>query len=138
MATLYLDPSDYIQRNIDDVDSGTRQLGHVHLRVGDIPSAQKFYVEQLGFDPTADMGSALFVSVGGYHHHLAMNTWQSAGASKRDPSLGLGEVKFILPNDGSIDRLANRLRQQKVSFDEKYNSLLVDDPWKNRLHFTTN
>lgn len=137
MATNYLDPQDYI---IDHIETNTsdlaKELGHVHLRVGDVPTARKFYIDQLGFDATFDMGSALFVSVGGYHHHMAMNTWQSQGASKRDPSLGLAEIKLVLPDDGSIDRLANRLTDHQLAFEQKQGSLHVNDPWNNQLVFT--
>jgi catechol 2,3-dioxygenase len=137
MDTLYLDPRSFIAANIHGTAEADKELGHVHLRVGDVPTARKFYVEQLGFDATADMGSALFVSVGGYHHHMAMNTWLSAGASKRDPSLGLGEVKLVLPDDGSIDKLANRLKDHKLPFVQKQDKLLVNDPWNNQLVFTS-
>lgn len=136
MDTLYLDPAQFVLEHINGERQAAKELGHVHLRVGDIPAARKFYVEQLGFDITADMGSALFVSVGGYHHHMAMNTWMSAGASKRDPGLGLGEVKLILPSDGSIDRLAERLRAGQLAFDETGGQLRVNDPWNNQLVFT--
>jgi catechol 2,3-dioxygenase len=137
MDTLYLDPEAYILKNINGEADKSKQLGHVHLRVGDVAKARQFYVEQLGFDTTADMGSALFVSVGGYHHHLAMNTWFSQGASERDPALGLGEVKLVLPNDGSINSLANRLTENKMVFTSQRDDLLVDDPWGNSLRFTT-
>ena len=59
-------------------------VGHVHLCVGDVASARRFYVDQLGFETTAELGGqALFVSAGRYHHHMAMNTWNSAGAGRR-------------------------------------------------------
>lgn len=136
MDTLYLDPANYIRSNIDSELDLARELGHVHLRVGDIASARKFYVDQLGFDSTADMGSALFVSVGGYHHHMAMNTWQSAGASKRDPALGLAEIKLVLPDDGSIDRLVDRLESNQLQYQQKGGNLHTLDPWNNQLVFT--
>lgn len=136
MDTLYIDPQEYIIKYVQGETNKAKELGHVHLRVGDIPSARKFYVEQLGFDITADMGSALFVSVGGYHHHMAMNTWLSQGASKRDPSLGLAEVKLVLPDDGSIDKLANRLTAGELSFTQNHDSLQVSDPWGNSLLFS--
>ena len=137
MDTLYLDPAQFVMAHINGDRVADKELGHVHLRVGDIPSARRFYVEQLGFDITAGMESALFVSVGGYHHHMAMNTWMSAGASKRDPGLGLGEVKLILPDDGSIDRLADRLRVDGLQYDDRDGQLRVGDPWDNQLLFTT-
>lgn len=136
MDTLFLDPVNYIRSNIDDNADKTKELGHVHLRVGDIPRARQFYLDQLGFDSTADMGSALFVSVGGYHHHMAMNTWQSAGASKRDPGLGLAEITLVLPSDGSIDNLVNRLQANQLVYKQAGDNLYVDDPWGNNLVFT--
>lgn len=129
-------PQTYIFDNLQGSDSKIKELGHVHLRVGDIPRARKFYIEQLGFDATADMGSALFMSGGGYHHHVAANTWLSQGASKRDPSLGLAEIKFILPGDGSLDKLANRLEAAKLPHRQQNNNIYVDDPWGNNLLFT--
>ncbi len=71
---------------------GTR-IGHVHLRVGDISEARRFYGDALGMDVTAIWDSAAFLSTGGYHHHLAVNTWSSAGAGQRDPArAGLAAV----------------------------------------------
>jgi catechol 2,3-dioxygenase len=66
-------------------------IGHVHLQVSDIPRAEAFYVDALGFDPTVRAyPSALFVSAGGYHHHVGLNTWNSAGAAPVAPgSVGL-------------------------------------------------
>jgi catechol 2,3-dioxygenase len=64
-----------------------------------------------------------------------MNTWLSKGAGLRVPSLGLAEVRLILPDDGSIDKLADRLAQNKLRFEQKKGDLLVDDPWGNKLVF---
>ena len=64
-----------------------RTVGHVHLQVGDTASAREFYVNRLGFEATASLGnSALFVSAGGYHHHMAMNTWNSARGGPARPA----------------------------------------------------
>ena len=60
--------------------AGTR-LGHMHLQVGDIPQAARFYHDIMGFDIMAAMPSALFISAGGYHHHIGMNIWHSRGAA---------------------------------------------------------
>lgn len=136
MDTLFLDPERYIVENIGRGDDTDRRLGHVHLRVGDIPSARRFYVEQLGFDVTFDMGSALFVSVGGYRHHMAMNTWMSRDAGKRDPELGLAQIRLVMPDSDSIGRLSNRLREGAVPFSEGKEGLSVDDPWGSSLLFT--
>ncbi len=62
---------------------GTK-LGHMHLRIGSVPKARDFYHGVLGFDMVADWPSALFMSAGGYHHHLGMNTWESSGGKRRN------------------------------------------------------
>ena len=60
-------------------------VGHVHLRVGDPAAAEDWWHRTLGFDTVAKYGAqAVFLSTGGYHHHIGANTWQSAGAGKRD------------------------------------------------------
>lgn len=135
MDTLYIDPLDYIRKYASSDVVTNKSIGHVHLKVGDIPVARNFYVDKLGFDITADVGSALFVSVGGYHHHLGMNIWNSAGASKRDPSLGMGQVKIILPKVDDINHLANRLTADGYEFNDRSGRLVVKDPWNNELAF---
>ncbi len=71
-------------------------VGHVHLRVGDPREAEDFWHREFGFDTVAKYGAqAVFLSSGGYHHHIGANTWQSAGAGPRDPSrTGLSWVEM--------------------------------------------
>lgn len=57
------------------------RIGHVHLKVADLPRAIRFYRDLLGFDLVFDFGTAAFLSAGGYHHHIGLNTWESAGGS---------------------------------------------------------
>ena len=115
MATLYLDPNGFIQEHltdqgITDPSSGNAVVGHVHLSVGDVASARECYVNRLGFEATANFGSqALFVSAGGYHHHMAMNTWNSAGAGKRRLALGLGNVDIVVPTADDLGALDERM-----------------------------
>ncbi len=135
MDTLYIDPLQYLNSYASDTQKSTRQLGHVHLRVGDIATARAFYVDLLGFDVTADIGSALFVSVGGYHHHIGLNTWLSQGASVRAPSLGLSEVAITLSSDHDVSQLASRLETVAHPFVHSHGVLRVDDPWGNTLVF---
>ncbi len=92
MATLYLDPNAFLREHLTEraASGATGQdaasVGHVHLSVGDVATARAFYVGALGFDETAGLGDqALFVSAGGYHHHMAMNVWNSRGAGPRMP-----------------------------------------------------
>jgi catechol 2,3-dioxygenase len=71
-------------------------MGHVHLKVGNIPDAEKFYRDILLFSVMNNMGNALFVSRDGYHHHLGMNTWESVGAGKRiKKTYGLRSFEII-------------------------------------------
>ncbi|MGZ4482376.1 MAG: VOC family protein, partial [Gaiellales bacterium] len=67
-----------VQPNPRPAAAGTC-IGHVHLRAGDLSRMRRFYVDILGFDVMVDMPDALFVSAGGYHHHLGFNTWDSLG-----------------------------------------------------------
>ncbi len=139
MDTLYIDPAQYIQSYIgtEDKKNQNRKLGHVHLRVGDIVKAKKFYVDTLGFDITFDMPSALFLSVGGYHHHIGANTWMSQGAGMRTPALGLAEFDIELPTNKDVDSLSKRLIEKECEFNEKSGSIITNDPWGNKISFSS-
>ncbi len=86
--------------------AGTR-MGHVHLRVSDTGAAERFYREVLGFDLMARYGrAASVVAAGGYHHHIGMNTWESAGAPRPpDGSAGLEYFEIWTPDDAAEQRL---------------------------------
>ncbi len=138
MDSLPLDPSAFVRRHLTpeaeaDPSAGGAVVGHVHLQVGDIATARAFYVDALGFEPTFEMGSALFVSVGGYHHHMAMNTWRSAGAARRPVTLGLGEVTLDLPAADDLGRLGERLRRHGVPVRDDGDAVTFDDPWANQV-----
>ncbi|MGA1827928.1 VOC family protein, partial [Microbacterium sp.] len=111
MATQYLDPNAYLQRHLtqevlDAAPGLAGRVGHVHLQVGDVQAARAFYLDALGFEPTATgYPGALFASAGGYHHHIAMNVWHSAGAGPRAASLGLGDVAVSVPAREDLDAL---------------------------------
>lgn len=140
MATLYLDPNAFLREHLTEAaaDGATAQdaatVGHVHLSVGDVASARAFYVDALGFDETASLGStALFVSAGGYHHHMAMNVWESRGAGPRMPALGLGRVDLTLPDADSLGALQERLRDRGFQVRDDGRTVSFDDPWNNLL-----
>ena len=80
------------------VESRVR-IGHVHLKVADLERALKFYRDVLGFELTQRFGSqAAFLSAGGYHHHIGLNTWESAGGSPPPPgTTGLYHVAILYP-----------------------------------------
>lgn len=144
MASLALDPNLYLQQHLtaagaESVADTAATIGHVHLKVGDIATAQKFYVDTLGFSVTNEYGTqALFVSAGGYHHHLGMNTWESNGATERTPALGLGEVTIVLPADNpdALGALDERLAAHNVGREFDGRELTVFDPWRNKVRVT--
>ncbi|RZU63877.1 catechol 2,3-dioxygenase [Microterricola gilva] len=143
MATLALDPNEYLQNHlteggIADPVIGGAVVGHVHLSVGDVASARDFYVDKLGFETTAEMGgSALFVSAGGYHHHMAMNTWNSRGAGKRRLALGLGQVDILVPDADALGSLQERMTHYGVGVRDDGQTLRFDDPWANLIQVRT-
>ena len=93
---------------------GTK-LGHMHLRVADIPTAERFYVDTLGFDVTARWPGALFVSAGGYHHHVGLNTWQSRGGKPAGKeSVGLREFSVVLPHRDAIKQVVEHVRARRT------------------------
>ncbi|MBW8872167.1 MAG: VOC family protein [Leifsonia sp.] len=147
MATLFLDPQGFLDEHLTErgaalADStandtavfGDAAVGHVHLSVGDVATAREFYVDRLGFEATAALGgSALFVSAGGYHHHMAMNTWNSGGAGRRRLALGLGEVEIRLPSTDDVGALEERMRHYGVQTRDDGRTLAFDDPWANAV-----
>lgn len=142
MATLFLDPNGFLREHLTDDalaahGSAPAVVGHVHLSVGDVATAQHFYVDQLGFDlTTAFAGQAIFVSAGGYHHHMAMNVWRSNGAGRRMPALGLGQVDLVLPNADELGATAERLQHHGVAVRNDGRTLELDDPWGTLLRLT--
>jgi catechol 2,3-dioxygenase len=117
---------------------GTR-LGHVHLRVADVASAQDFYTNRLGFDLVLRYGpSACFVSVGGYHHHIGFNSWESAGADPPPPgSAGLRYFSLCLPDEASLEHLTERLESAGMKPERTSLGFLVRDPSQNGILLTT-
>lgn len=143
MSTLFLDPNAFLQQHLTDAALAAHAtapavIGHVHLSVGDVANAKRFYVEQLGFDLTGSFGGqAIFVSAGGYHHHMAMNVWRSQGAGRRQPALGLGRIDIVLPHADEIGALGERLRHFGHEVRDDGRTVVVDDPWGNLLRVTT-
>ena len=108
MGTLPLDLADVLAGVEDEgvgdgMASGTR-IGHVHLQVADIPGAEAFYVGVLGFEPVVRAyPGALFVSAGGYHHHLGLNTWAGMGApAPPEAARGLRSFSVVLPGPDAL------------------------------------
>lgn len=94
-------------------------IGHVHLKVSDLDRAVAFYTTALGFEITQRMGrSAAFLSAGGYHHHLGLNTWESQGGSPPPPgSTGLFHFAVRYPDRAALGAAVRRLRENGVPLD---------------------
>ena len=100
------------------IDAGVR-VGHVHLKVADLERALGFYRGVLGFELTQRMGdSAAFLSAGGYHHHIGLNTWQSKdGAAPAAGTTGLFHVAIAYPTRATLGDALQRLRRAGVPLD---------------------
>jgi catechol 2,3-dioxygenase len=100
------------------INSGVR-IGHVHLKVADLERALGFYHGVLGFEITQRMGSqAAFLSAGGYHHHIALNTWESRGGSPPPlGSTGLYHLAILYPSRPRLAGALRRLLAAGVSLD---------------------
>jgi len=110
------------------------KIGHMHLQIGDVERARAFYVDLLEFDIVAQMPSALFVSAGGYHHHVGMNTWHSRGQGPApEGSAGLRYFTLRLPDADAIAAVVARLDAAGNPHQEESGGVAFDDPWRNRI-----
>jgi catechol 2,3-dioxygenase len=114
MVTLPLDLEDLLAQDpggpAPAIPEGTT-VGHVHLKVSEVPRSAAFYRDALGFEEQARLPSAAFLSAGGYHHHVGLNSWQSEGASAPpDTAPGLREVEFELGDAQQVRELERRLQ----------------------------
>jgi catechol 2,3-dioxygenase len=129
------------------IDPGTR-IGHVHLRTADIDRIRRFYVDVLGFDVVMEArdvpgwgttGDILFVSAGGYHHHLGFNTWKSAGGPPQpDGVAGLHHVAINYPTKAALGDALLRLREvdwplRQVTDHGTHLAIYITDPDGNDL-----
>ena len=94
-------------------------IGHVHLKVADLDRALDFYCGVLGFELTTRMGrQAAFISAGGYHHHIGLNTWESAGGTPPPAgSTGLYHLAILYPTRSALADALERLRHAGLSLD---------------------
>src|SRR3954454_9683021 len=114
--------------------AGTR-IGHVHLNVSDLGPAEECYEHGLGFDVVVrSYPGALFVSAGGYHHHIGMNTWTSAGGAPPPAgSRGLDWYEVLLPDAGAVAQESERLEAEGGSMEQQDSGFLAADPSGNRV-----
>lgn len=113
MVTLPLDLEDLLAQSLEDPPAAVPNdtfIGHVHLKVSDVPSATAFYRDALGLEEQAQLPSAAFLAAGGYHHHVGLNSWQSRGAaSAPDSAPGLRQIEFELGDASALDALERTL-----------------------------
>lgn len=114
-------------------------IGHIHLHVSDLRAAESFYHDLLGFDVMLYYGSsAVFLSAGGYHHHIGLNTWAGVGAPPPPPdAVGLQAFSIVLPVEEELLRIQKRLEQTTgLPLRRLEGALMVRDPSGNGVLLT--
>jgi catechol 2,3-dioxygenase len=116
---------------------GGLRIGHIHLRVGDVEEAERFYRGAVGLDLTRRRGGATFMSSGGYHHHVGANVWHSPGAGRRDPnSAGLAWFAIEAADAPTLEATRKRLQEAEASVTTTATGYETEDPWGTRVRFT--
>jgi catechol 2,3-dioxygenase len=105
-------------QNVSPIDSRVR-IGHVHLKVADLERSLAFYHDVLGFEVSQRLGpQAAFISAGGYHHHIGLNTWESAGGSPPPPgTTGLYHVAILYPTRALLADALRRVLHAGIELD---------------------
>lgn len=123
--------------DVEELPLGTI-IGHVHLHVAHLAAAERFYGDVLGFQIMQRYGpSALFVSAGGYHHHVGVNTWAGVGAPPSpDGSIGLRYFEVTLPSDAALAAVVGRVRAAGLRTESAPEGVFVRDPSNNAVMLT--
>jgi catechol 2,3-dioxygenase len=137
MTTNHLDVDDLVRaaggERWQGMPAGT-VLGHVHLYVGDIGKAEAFYHQALGFDKVVwSYPGALFMSAGGYHHHLGTNTWASGAPSATDADARLLAWEIIVPTRKDAEDAAQHVGKAGYPVKEENGEWTLTDPWGTSL-----
>jgi catechol 2,3-dioxygenase len=121
----------------EGIDPAT-DIGHIHLRVSSLEATEEFYHGVLGFDVTQrDMVGALFLSAGGYHHHLGVNTWSSEGAP-RPPADAVGLISYgvYVPDADTLQEIQRRLLAAAAPLTEEDGKVRAGDPDSNFIELS--
>ncbi len=137
MTTVPLNVGSVMQAASDSAEGVTWQgmppgtvIGHVHLHVGDLENAAAFYHGGLGLDKTVwNYPGALFLSAGGYHHHLGTNTWATGAAPAGPEDARLLEWEVLVPSVADADAAAQSLTAARRDVRSDQNDWLAADPW---------
>jgi catechol 2,3-dioxygenase len=117
------------------VGAGLR-MGHLHLHVGDVDDGLAFYRDVLGFDVMANLGSAAFLSAGGYHHHVAINVWNGRGVGPAPAgTAGLRRWTVQLPTEADVAGVRARAEAAGIAHAPVDGGFLVRDPWQTAVAF---
>jgi catechol 2,3-dioxygenase len=139
MVTLPLDIEDLLAQHEGEPGPATEpgtHVGHVHLKVSDVPRAAAYYADVLGFEEQARIPSAAFLSAGGYHHHIGLNSWQSQGGEQAPGDTpGLRDVTFALASEDALVRWATQAEATGAELLRDYGTVSVQDPDAQRLKF---
>ena len=140
MGTEPLDVQGLLAELENSIDNGqglpkNTRLGHMHLHVAHLPEAVEFYEKVLGFDLLLNYGgSAAFLSAGGYHHHIGVNTWNGVGAAPPPKdSVGLRYFTILVPEQREMNALIKRLERAQVHYDERKDGIFMRDPSENGI-----
>jgi catechol 2,3-dioxygenase len=134
MATMPLNVKDLVAAGGTErwtgMPNGTR-IGHVHLHVGDLEKAAAFYHEVLGFDKvTWSYPGALFLSAGGYHHHLGTNTWATGATAPAEDDAKLVEWELVMPDAASVSAAGTSIEAAGGRIERSPDgTILARDPW---------
>ena len=113
-------------------------VGHLHLHVGDIERALAFYRDILGFEVMTPFPTAAFLSAGGYHHHLGINTWRGVDVPpKPADAVGLRLWTVLLEKPAHVEAVRERVRSAGLSDEQRGGGFVVCDPWDSPVLFTT-
>ena len=104
-------------------------MGHLHLHVGDLDAATRFYRDVVGFEIMTYLPSAVFVAAGGYHHHVGFNVWRGRGVPPQpEGTVGLGHWTLVVPDAATLAGVAERLRAIGAPAEPHPEGLLARDP----------
>jgi catechol 2,3-dioxygenase len=136
--SLFGELADPASAPFDGLADGT-VMGHIHLKVANIPATVAFYRDVLGFGLMAQLGrQAAFLAAGGYHHHLGTNTWESASAPPPPPgSAALRHATLVLPDAAERERVVARVERAGHAVRPEPAGPMVRDPSGNALLLAT-
>lgn len=115
-------------------------MGHIHLHVAELERTKEFYCQGLGFEVVCNYGNqALFISSGGYHHHIGLNVWNGIGAPQpSEKSVGLIDYTIVYPNEEERDNASQRLQDLGYNVAIEQEIYVTKDPSGNKIHLIVN